>query len=94
MKKLLLSILVMSTCVAYGQEQSSNHHSESIYVSIKPVDESPAVFASQEELDEKKNDKIEKIKTLINENQNDSVELQRLREELWRFENAIVRKNN
>ena len=96
MKKLLLPIAVFSVSLVYGQEQvntSSANAAESIYVSVKPADESPVVFANQEELDSKKDEKIEKIKTLIKEYQSDPNELLRLREELWRFENAIVKES-
>lgn len=96
MKTLLLLFIVFSGIIVFGQEQVNNSHpvaAESIYTSVKPVDASPVVFANQEELDSKKADKIEKIKGLIQEHQNNPNELLRLREELWRFENATVKES-
>jgi hypothetical protein len=57
--------------------------------SLKPTDASPATFSSQEELDKTVPMKIAKIKEMIKAEKNDE-RIKILREDLWRFENAVV----
>ena len=78
---------------AQAEVQTNANNEEShaaILTSIKPADESPAVFPTQQELDEKIADKIEKIKQLILDNRENAEMVENLRKDLWRFENAIV----
>lgn len=60
--------------------------------SLKPADAKPATFGSKEELEKAVPMKIAKIKEAINSGKYDDVQLQKLREELWQFENAVVIK--
>ncbi|MFT5602638.1 MAG: Skp family chaperone for outer membrane protein [Flavobacteriales bacterium] len=88
MKKVIFTIamaVIASTTFAQTQTKEKTE-----ITSIKPVDGSPVVFSSQEELDAKIDDKIEKIKVQIRANANDPKKVEYLRMELWRFENAIV----
>jgi hypothetical protein len=61
-------------------------------LSLKPADAAPATFGSKEELEKAVPMKIAKIKETINSGKLDDVQLQKYREELWRFENAVVVK--
>lgn len=60
--------------------------------SLKPADATPATFSTKEELEKAVPMKTAKIKEAINSGKYDDVQLQKLREELWRFENAVVIK--
>ena len=97
MKKVILCIAIFCGSVAlnnvYAQE-TVELQQEDVLTSIKPADGQPAVFANKEELDQKVDFKIENTKRAILENKNDAVKVRQLREELWRFENAIVHSNN
>lgn len=93
MKQLLLSVTLICAGFTYAQEShSTTAEPSSLFVSIRPADGKPAVFPTQQELDEKIEDKIDKIKQLILENQHDPVVLERLKQDLWRFENAVVQE--
>lgn len=98
MKKttIILSILAMSSGIYAQTETTSNSNSVeltegNLFQSIKPVDGQPVVFPTQEELDAKIDDKIEKIKQQLTENKDNPEKVLYLKEELWRFENAIVK---
>ena len=65
-----------------------------MFISIKPEDGHPVVFPTQEEMDAKITDKIEKIKQLIYENRDNPALVEGFRRDLWRFENAIVQPKN
>ncbi len=82
---LLVALTTMSTC-AMAQTNAKT------ITSIRPDDGTPAYFTTQEELDAKKADKIEKIKVLIIEANGDVEKQTALRKELWRMENATVIK--
>jgi len=84
MKKMILTLALGLTSMVVVAQSSSE------ITSLKPLDESPAVFSSQAEMDEKKSEKIAKMKVMIRENEGDEEKIKQLREELWRFENAIV----
>lgn len=92
-KVILLAGLLISS-PAFSQQQESQPTMESIdpviFTSIEPADGRPAVFPTQEELDAKIADKIDKIKQLIYENRDNAVLVEGFRKDLWRFENAIV----
>ena len=60
------------------------------YTALKPVDSKPAVFNSQDELNSKMQSKKENMIALIKANESDPIKVKYYREELWRFENAIV----
>mgnify|MGYP001071432493 CR=1 FL=1 len=93
MKKVILCVAIFCGSVVvnntYAQE-ATELHQEDILTSIKPADGQPAVFANRMELEQKVDFKIENTKRAILENKNDAVKVRQLREELWRFENAIV----
>ena len=95
MKRVMLCIAIFcgSAMVnnTYAQE-TIELQQENILTSIKPVDGQPAVFSNQVDLENKVGLKIEEIKKMILENRNDTVKVNHLRQELWRFENAIVKK--
>lgn len=57
--------------------------------SLKPANASPATFSTKEELDKTVPMKIAKIKEMIKAEKNDE-RIKVLREDLWRFENAVV----
>ena len=86
---ILASFSTFAQSEAKSDTNNKAEYSE-ILTSIKPVDESPAVFPTQEELDEKIADKIDKIKQLIIENRENPIAVEQLRKDLWRFENAVV----
>jgi hypothetical protein len=93
MKRVILCVAIFCGSVGvnniYAQEKTELQQ-ENILTSIKPADEQPVVFANKMELDQKVDFKIENTKRAILENRNDAVKVRQLREELWRFENAIV----
>lgn len=85
MKKMLLTLVLgLSTMAVMAQSGNSE------ITALKPADASPATFSTHAELDAKVPEKIEKLKKMIRENEGNEEKLQYLREELWRFENAIV----
>jgi hypothetical protein len=96
MKKPTILALIFTAFGFIGLAQNSHTSSKvakeegSIYTSLKPADAQPAVFTTKEELDakiqDKKNRTLEQIKT----HANDPAKVKALREQLWRFENAIV----
>lgn len=91
---IMFGILLLGSNV-FGQELTNNTNiqvqKEDILTSIPPTDMSPVVFTTQEELELKLNDKILNVKALIIENKDNPERLRYYREELWRFENAIVK---
>lgn len=62
-----------------------------LFKSIRPADGQPVVFANQAELDEKVEFKIQKMKQQLVENRNNPEKVIYLKQELWRFENAVVK---
>lgn len=64
----------------------------SIYSPLKPEKGSPYVFSSQADLDAAKGKKIAAVKEQISVNSSNPEKVKQLREELWRLENAIVKK--
>jgi hypothetical protein len=59
-------------------------------ISIRPEDGTPVSFFTQEELEKTVPVKIEKLKSDISSGNYSGDKLQNLKEQLWRFENAIV----
>lgn len=57
---------------------------------IKPADASPYVFTTQEELNAKKQDKLNATHDLIEQNKDNPAKVKELRMNLWRLENAVV----
>jgi len=96
-KKFNLKKLVMALSMGIISLTINAQSSDTEITSIKPKDATPVVFSTQEELDSKKVEKIEKIKDQIKQNIGNDEKTLYLRQELWRFENAVVstpKKNN
>lgn len=81
----------------YGQSMNAETTQQAkltdteLFTSHKPLDASPAVFASQAELEEKKAIKISNTKQKLLANRENPAMVKMLQEELWRFENAIAK---
>jgi len=92
MKKSILFLIVFFgfASVIIAQDKSKPD-SENIYTALRPADGNPVVFNSQEELNAKIEAKKKNILTLIKENSGDTAQVRILREQLWRFENAVVK---
>ncbi len=95
MKKsfLLFSALMTFSLVGLSQNNANTSvkkSTETIYTSLKPSDASPATFSSKELLDAKVPDKKQAILDQIKQNRSNPAMVKKLREDLWRFENAIV----
>lgn len=89
MNKIILLVGVfMASTALFGQQN------QELLTPLKPANEKPATFTSQAHMDEKKEAKIEAIKAQIIENQNNPERVKVLRQDLWRFENAIVVERN
>lgn len=73
------------------QVESSKSESTEI-TSLKPADGNPATFGTKEELESAVPMKIASIKEAIKSGNYNDVQIQKFREEIWRFENAIVIK--
>jgi hypothetical protein len=89
---LLFSCIAIST-ITFAQQNTASGKKmevENIYTALKPLDGQGAVFNTKEELDAKVQDKKDKTIALIKENANDPVKVKTYREQLWRFENAII----
>ena len=88
----IIAFLALSS-VSVAQDRTSatkKATEENIYTSLKPADGQPAVFSSQQEKDAKVQGKKDAVVLMIRENANNPEKVKYLREELWRFENAIV----
>lgn len=96
MKKIfLLMIAFFFVCSLDAQNvnsKSKKAETENIYTALMPKDGQPAVFNSKAELDAKIADKKNGIINLIKANEKDTEKVKYYREELWRFENAIVKE--
>lgn len=96
MKKILLAFTLLAGGIglnqAYAQETVQTEENV-LLTPIKPADGKPATFATQTELENTVPAKIAAIKEEILKNPNDTVRVNHLREQLWRFENAIVIEN-
>jgi len=93
-KNILLFACLSLASISFAQDKTVNGKkavSENIYTSLKPADGTPAVFSSKEDLDSKVQNKKNNLLILIKENSGDTAQVRILREQLWRFENAIVR---
>lgn len=64
---------------------------ENIFTSLKPLDGLGYVFSSQEDLNNSVPGKKNYVISQIVKNEKDSLKVIMLREELWRFENAVVK---
>ncbi len=67
---------------------------EQLFTPQKPANGRPAIFASQADLEAKQAIKIEGIKQKLIANRNDPQMVNTLKEQLWRFENAVVASEN
>lgn len=91
-----LGVVLMSTG-AFAQTNSNptvtemEQSNSDLFKSIKPKDGQPVVFANQVELEEKVDYKIDQMKQQLVENRNNPEKVIYLKQELWRFENAIVK---
>ena len=91
-----LGVILMSTG-AFAQTNSNPSITEmeqtnsDLFKSIKPVDGQPVIFANQAELEEKVDYKIDQMKQQLVENRNNPEKVIYLKQELWRFENAIAK---
>lgn len=88
MALIVISLLSFSQNTAAAQSISTTP--EVLFTPLKPKDGSPVVFSSRQELEQKKPLKINGIKDEIRVNQNNPEIIKHLREQIWRFENAIV----
>lgn len=61
--------------------------------SIKPIDGKAAIFESNEDFIRIQNEKILELKGMIVKLQNEPSKVQFYREELWRYENAVINTN-
>lgn len=96
-KKINLKKMLMALSMGIISLTINAQSSDTEITSIKPKDATPVFFSTQEELDSKKVEKIEKIKDQIKQNIGNDEKTLYLRQELWRFENAVVstpKKNN
>jgi hypothetical protein len=94
---LLLFVGLSITSLSNAQDRSTENKkagSENIYTSLKPADGTPAFFSSQEDLNAKVPGKKSALLNLIKENAGDTAQVRMLREQLWRFENAIIKPAN
>jgi glucan phosphoethanolaminetransferase (alkaline phosphatase superfamily) len=94
MKKTILLLFACLTVSSAINAQDSNpktkNASGSIYTALKPIDASPYVFGSQQELNDKQANKKGVVLSEIKANANNPEKVKTLREELWRIENATV----
>lgn len=100
MKKIPILLLFLTAGFA-STAQTNNATSpaktetkENIYTSLKPADGQVVVFHSKEEMEAKVEGKKENMREFIRQNANDPERVKYYREELWRFENAVVKQDN
>jgi glucan phosphoethanolaminetransferase (alkaline phosphatase superfamily) len=93
-KTTLLLFACLTVSAAINAQDSKNpktkNASGSIYTALKPIDASPYVFGSQQELNDKQANKKGVVLSEIKANANNPEKVKTLREELWRIENATV----
>lgn len=89
---LLFACLTVSTVINAQDSKNpkTNNASGSIYTPLKPIDASPYVFGTQQELNDKQANKKGVVLSEIKANANNPEKLKTLREDLWRIENATV----
>lgn len=96
MKKILLTVALLSGGAlinqSYAQETETTIQNP-LLTSLKPADGKPATFSSQTELENTVPAKIAAINEEILKTPNDTVRVNYLRQQLWRFENAVVIEN-
>ena len=94
-KQILLFIFTTSIYLATAQNNSGNKAitggNVDIYSPLKPKDGQPAIFDNQADLNAKIQDKKDKTIALITASIGDSLKVRVYREQLWRFENAIIK---
>lgn len=78
------------TVAPVKSKQTTEQKESTESLSLKPVDGTPAKFTTKEEMESALPQKIANIKEMINSGKYEGQRLQYLREELWRFENAVV----
>jgi len=101
MKKTQLFFLAFCSIGFLGLSQNSNppkqeqnvQHDQRL-TSLKPADASPMVFSSLEEMNAKKQSKMDATRDLIRQNINNPELVKQYRENLWRIENAKVSEPN
>ena len=102
MKTTLLTLVTLLVCLLFSEATIAQTKMTSAPAaiqdskvetsSLKPENGIPASFATQKELDATVPVKIAKLQEMILSGQYDDVRIQYLREEIWRFENAVVAK--
>lgn len=98
MKKTIIALgFVVVNSFVYGQTINAETTQATItntelFTPLKPADGSPAVFANQAELQEKKAIKIANTKQKLIANRENPEMVKTLQEELWRFENAVAKE--
>jgi hypothetical protein len=92
-KYLLVTLLGMVNFLltAQNDKQSAKEEPQKI-TSICPIDKTPAVFSTREELEAKVQGKKDRLILAIGQHAGDSIKVRQLKEQLWRFENGIVKQ--
>lgn len=93
-KLLSTALLFIWISVAHAQAPQQEKAKTDIYTPLKPKDASPYVFSSEQELRDKKQQKKNAVLDQIKQNENDREKVLRLREQLWRIENAVVKNSS
>ena len=91
----MIILFLLATGFSFAQNKSEqinkNSKTVNIYTSLKPLDGLGYVFSSEEDLKSRVPNKKSGIISQIVKNEKDSLKVKMLREELWRFENAVVK---
>jgi len=90
MKKVLLLSATVVFSLALNAQSSSTILTKEMIHADRPADAIPKFFKSQEELDKMVPQKVDELKQLILDNQSNIDKVFYYREEIWRYENAIV----
>ncbi len=94
--KIYLTAIFLILCVGNFWAQENRMFTDEQYSSITslaPKDKMPHVFNSQEDLDLLKNHRIIDAKNIILKGKLSMETVQKIREKIWRFENAIVEQD-
>lgn len=90
MKKVLLLAVGVIFSAALNAQSSKTVLTKEMIHSDRPADAIPKFFKSQEELNSTVPLKVDQLKQLIIDNQTDMDKVFFYREEIWRYENAVV----
>lgn len=90
MKKVLLLAVGVIFSAALNAQSSSAVLTKEMIHSDRPADAIPKSFKSKEELDLTVPQKVDELKQLILDNQTNKDKVFFYREEIWRYENAVV----